>query len=99
MASIKLLVTDGAYILATGLALVYADDNWNEFAKSMGMDKSDEVDELHAELQHFIATFLFENIEILAVLLTEWGEERLTNYIVNLTNHTHKNGETHDEKE
>lgn len=98
MASIKLMVTDGAYILATGLALVYADDNWNEFAKSMGLDKSDEVDELHAELQHFIATFLFENVEILTVLLAEWGQEKLTNYIINLTNHTHKNGENNGEE-
>lgn len=90
---IKVMVSDHAYLLATGLALVYADDNWNDFAKSMGMDKSEDVDEMHAELQHFIAHFLFENTEVLAILFAQWGSEKVSAYIESLVKHEHKNAE------
>lgn len=91
--AIKLMVTDDAYLLATGLALVYADDNWHEFAKTMGMDKSEDAYEMHAELQHFIATFIHDNPVILSVLITEWGEKKTTEYINKLLDHKHENGE------
>lgn len=99
--AIQLIIRSHALEMMSAIALVYAVDNWDEFAKEMGFvngpDGEKGMAEMRDEICHFTAQMLYENDNVLRILFSVWGEEKVQSFVDKMMDHKHEDGEENGE--
>ena len=93
MGKLQLSIKDEVFEQMSTLALVYAMTEWDQFVKEMGLGNGPDgevgITNMRCELSDYTARMLYQNGDILALLLTIWGEEKTTAFVDKLMNHEH----------
>lgn len=88
MTGIKVIIREESSEAMATMALTYVMDNWEDFVIEMGLesgpDGKEGVAEMRDELAHHTAEMLHDNKNILRLLITVWGQERVEAFIDNL---------------